>query len=304
MNNKKSSAVTSYNKWGYIFLIPFAAAFIVFQLIPLCSTIYNSLFENYMSGLKRVGPNFVGLANFAKLFTGGDFLKYFKNTMIMWVLGFVPQILVSLLLGAWFTDPSLRLKGQRFFKTVIYLPNLIMASAFAMLFFTLFADSGPVNSILVGIGILSKPYKFMSHVWSVRGLVAMMNFLMWFGNTTILLMAGMMGIDTSLFEAAEVDGATSTQIFFRITLPLLRPILVYVMVTSLIGGLQMFDVPQILTNGSGDPVRTSMTLIMYLNKHLYSKNYGMAGALSVILLIITGILSMIIFKATAQKEVK
>ena len=144
----------------------------------------------------------------------------------------------------------------------------------------------------------------MSNVWSVRGLVALMNFLMWFGNTTILLMAGMMGIDSSLFEAAEVDGATSTQIFFTITLPLLRPILIYVMITSLIGGLQMFDVPQILTNGTGDPVRTSMTLIMYLNKHLYSKNYGMAGALSVILLIITGILSMIIFKATAQKEVK
>lgn len=304
MNNKKSSAVTSFNKWGYIFLIPFAVVFIIFQLVPLVSTIYNSLFENYMSGLKHVGPNFVGLVNFAKLFTGGDFLKYFKNTMIMWVLGFVPQILVSLLLGAWFTDPSLRLKGQRFFKTVIYLPNLIMASAFAMLFFTLFADSGPVNSILVGLGIFKTPFKFMSNVWSVRGLVALMNFLMWFGNTTILLMAGMMGIDTSLFEAAEVDGATSTQIFFTITLPLLRPILIYVMITSLIGGLQMFDVPQILTNGTGDPVRTSMTLIMYLNKHLYSKNYGMAGALSVILLIITGILSMIIFKATAQKEVK
>ena len=296
--------MTSFNKWGYIFLIPFAVVFIIFQLVPLVSTIYNSLFENYMSGLKHVGPNFVGLANFAKLFTGGDFLKYFKNTMIMWVLGFVPQILVSLLLGAWFTDPSLRLKGQRFFKTVIYLPNLIMASAFAMLFFTLFADSGPVNSILVGLGIFKTPFKFMSNVWSVRGLVALMNFLMWFGNTTILLMAGMMGIDSSLFEAAEVDGATSTQIFFTITLPLLRPILIYVMITSLIGGLQMFDVPQILTNGTGDPVRTSMTLIMYLNKHLYSKNYGMAGALSVILLIITGILSMIIFKATAQKEVK
>ncbi len=296
--------MTSFNKWGYIFLIPFAVVFIIFQLVPLVSTIYNSLFENYMSGLKHVGPNFVGLVNFAKLFTGGDFLKYFKNTMIMWVLGFVPQILVSLLLGAWFTDPSLRLKGQRFFKTVIYLPNLIMASAFAMLFFTLFADSGPVNSILVGLGIFKTPFKFMSNVWSVRGLVALMNFLMWFGNTTILLMAGMMGIDSSLFEAAEVDGATSTQIFFTITLPLLRPILIYVMITSLIGGLQMFDVPQILTNGTGDPVRTSMTLIMYLNKHLYSKNYGMAGALSVILLIITGILSMIIFKATAQKEVK
>ena len=85
---------------------------------------------------------------------------------------------------------------------------------------------------------------------------------------------------------------------------LLRPILVYVMITSLIGGLQLFDVPQILTNGSGDPMRSSMTLIMYLNKHLYSKNYGMAGALSVMMFIITGILSLIVFRLTNAKEVK
>ena len=129
-----------------------------------------------------------------------------------------------------------------------------------------------------------------------------MNFLMWFGNTTILLMAGMMGIDGSVFESAEVDGATQTQIFFKITLPLLRPILVYVMVTSLIGGIQMFDVPQILTNGTGDPVQSSMTLIMYLNKHLYSKNFGMGGALSVFLFVITAILSLIVFKMSNSKE--
>ena len=300
----KSNNVTKVNRWGYIFLIPFFVTFVIFQLIPLVSTIYNSFFENYMSGLKKIGPNFVGLKNYISLIQTGDLGTYTANTLIMWVMGFVPQIIVSLLLGAWFTNPQLRLKGQRFFKTVIYLPNLIMASAFAMLFFTLFADSGPVNSILMQMGILKEQYSFMSHVWSVRTLVAFMNFLMWFGNTTILLMAGMMGIDQSLFEAAEVDGATSNQIFFKITLPLLRPILVYVMITSLIGGLQMFDVPQILTNGSGDPMRSSMTLIMYLNKHLYSKNYGMAGALSVMLFIITGILSLIVFKFTNAKEVK
>ena len=229
---------------------------------------------------------------------------YTKNTLIMWVLGFVPQIIISLLLGAWFSDPSLRLKGQRFFKTVIYLPNLIMASAFAMLFFTLFSDGGPINEMLMQIGVLKEPYQFLTNVWSTRGLVALMNFLMWFGNTTILLMAGMMGIDTSLFEAAEVDGATSTQVFFKITLPLLKPILIYVMITSLIGGLQMFDVPQILTNGKGDPMRSSMTLIMYLNNHLYSKNYGMSGALSVMLFIITGILSLIVFKFSNNKQDK
>ena len=217
-------------------------------------------------------------------------------------MGFVPESIVSLVLGAWFSDPSLRLKGQRFFKTVIYLPNLIMAAAFAMLFFTLFSEGGPINEILMQLGWISEPYKFLSNEWSTRSLVAFMNFLMWFGNTTILLMAGMMGIDTSLFEAAEVDGATSTQVFFKITLPLLRPILIYVMITSLIGGLQMFDVPQILTNGTGDPMRSTMTLIMYLNKHLFSKNYGMGGALSVILFIITGLLSLVVFKFSNKKD--
>ena len=300
-NNNNHKAV-SYNKWGYIFLIPFVVVYLIFQLVPLISTIYNSFFENYRSGLTQIGPNFVGFGNYIKLFQGGEIWIYFKNTMIMWVMGFVPQILVSLLLAAWFSNPSLRLKGQRFFKTVIYLPNLIMASAFAMLFFTLFADGGPINAMLVHSGILKSAYSFFSHAWSARTLVALLNFLMWFGNTTILLMAGMMGIDSSLYEAAEVDGATASQIFTKITLPLLRPIMIYVMITSLIGGMQMFDVPQILTNGTGDPMRSTMTLIMFLNKHLFSKNYGMGGALSVCLFIITGILSLIVFRFNKTKD--
>ena len=301
---KSGGKAVRYNKWGYIFLVPFIVVYVIFQLIPLFSTIYNSFFENYMSGLTQVGPNFVGLQNYIKLFEGGDIWIYAKNTMILWIMCFVPQIFLSLLLGAWFSDVRLKLKGSRFFKTVIYLPNLIMASAFSMLFFTLFAESGPINSLLIQMGFITEPYKFLSNVGSTRGLIAFMNCLMWFGNTTILLMAGMMGIDTSLFEAAEVDGATSTQVFFRITLPLLRPILVYVLITSLIGGLQLFDVPQILTNGTGNPMRSTMTLIMYLNKHLYSKNYGMAGALSVVLFIITSLLSLLVFKVSGNDKRK
>lgn len=297
--------VVRYNRWGYYFLIPFVLVYVIFQLIPLVSTIYNSFFEHYFkNGLTEVGPNFVGLANYASLFSGGDLLKYFGNTMIMWIIGFIPQIIVSLLLAAWFSDPSLRLKGTPFFQTVIYMPNLIMASAFSMLFFALFSDIGPINSMLQNMGIIHETYKFFSHTGSARALVGFMNFVMWFGNTTILLLAGMLGIDTSLYEAAEVDGATATQIFWKITLPILKPILIYVMITSLIGGLQMFDVPQILTNGEGTPSRTTMTLIMFLNKHLYSKNYGMGGALSVMLFIITGILSLIIFRFNTSDKYK
>ena len=280
--NKKKKKFVSYAKWGYIFLIPFFAVYIVFSLIPLISTFYNSFFK------------FVGFDNYKAILFNGDTLLYLKNTMIMWLMGFIPQILISLLLASWFTDLRLRLKCTGFFKTIIYMPNLIMASAFAMLFYAIFADQGPINNMLNSMGLPT--YRFLAEVAGARGLIALMNFLMWFGNTTILLMAGMMGIDPSLYEAAEVDGATASQIFRKITLPLLRPILIYVMITSLIGGMQMFDVPQILTNGTGDPMRSTMTLIMYLNKHLFSKNYGMGGALSVFLFIITGVLSLIVFR--------
>ena len=298
---KKKSCV-SYTKWGYIFLIPFFLVYTIFNLIPLVQTFYYSFFENYRSGLTTIGPNFVGFSNFVNIITKYNLLKFAGNTFIMWVIGFIPQIIISLLLAAWFTDLNLKLKGQRFFKTVIYLPNLIMASAFSMLFFTIFADGGPVNDVLISLGILDEPFRFFSSVGGTRGLVGLMNFLMWFGNTTILLMAGMMGIDPSLFEAAEVDGAKPFQIFRFITMPLLKPILVYVVITSLIGGIQMFDVPQILTAGDGSPNRSTKTLIMFLNEHLFSKNYGMAGALSVILFIITAILSVCVYYSLTKQN--
>ena len=149
MKSTKRGKVVSYNKWGYIFLIPFVVVYLIFQFVPLVTTIANSFYENYRSGLTQIGPNFVGLKNYQEILSNPDLWIYAKNTLIMWVMGFVPQILISLLLASWFSNPSLRLRGQGFFKTVIYLPNLIMASAFAMLFFTLFSDGGPVNSILV-----------------------------------------------------------------------------------------------------------------------------------------------------------
>lgn len=299
---KGTSKVVSYNKWGYIFLAPFVIVYVCFQLIPLISTIYNSFFENYRIGIMQVGPNFVFLDNYIEIFSTPELLTYTKNTIIMWFIGFVPQIVVSLILGQWFSDVRLKLKCSGFFKTVIYLPNLIMASAFSMLFFALFSDMGPINGMLMKLGIISEPFKFFSSVIASRSLVGFMNFLMWFGNTTILLMAGIMGIDVSLYEAAEVDGANSFQRFTKITLPLLKPILIYVVITSMIGGIQMFDVPQILTDGAGGPVGSTTTLIMYLNKHLFSKNYGLGGALSVFLFIVTGILSVVVYSFMYRKK--
>ena len=306
INQKKRKGI-SYAKWGYIFILPFFVAYIAFTLIPQLMTFYNSFFENYMNGLKQVGPNFVGFGNFVKLFSPDrsgtiGMLKYFGNTLILWCMGAVPQIQVALLLAVFFTSYRLNLKGQQFFKTVIYMPNLIMASAFSMLFFTLFSPVGPVNQILLSAG--KQTIDFLSIKISVRLLISLMNFLMWFGNTTILLMAGIQGIDQNMFEAAEIDGASSLQVFFLVTLPLLAPILVYTVITAMIGGLQMFDVPQILTNAKGTPDRTSMTMVMYLNNYLQtSKNYGMAGAVSVVLFIVSAGLSLFVYN-TLSKQYK
>ena len=294
--NKKPKHL-SYAKWGYIFIIPFFLTFFIFSFIPLVDTIRYSFYEYYRSGIKEIGPHFIGLENYKALFAS-DLLKYAGNTLLLWLIGFIPQIVIALLLANWFTDMRLRLRGQQFFKVVIYLPNLIMASAFAMLFFALFSNSGPINSILMSLGVTSEPIDFMGTAFGTRSLIGLMNFLMWFGNTTIMLMAAIMGISPEIFEAAELDGCGSAKRFFSITLPLIRPILAYTLITSIIGGLQMFDVPQILTNGQGSPDRTSMTLIMFLNNHLKSRNYGMAGALSVFLFVVSAILCFFVYRMT------
>ena len=296
----------SYAKWGYLFVAPFFIVYLFFSLVPQFLTIYNSFFENYRIGLTQVGPNFVGFENYKTLFTPDPdgvvlILKYALNTAILWLAGAIPQFVIALLLAIFFTSYRLNIKGQGFFKTVIYMPNLIMAAAFSMLFYTLFSRVGPIQALLTSWGVIDESFDFFSFRITVRGMIALMNFLMWFGNTTIVLMAGIMGIDQCLFEAANMDGANSVQVFFKITFPLLLPIFAYCLITAMIGGIQMFDVPQVLTNGKGVPNEMTRTMVMYLNNYLTNKNYGMAGAISVIIFIITAILSGIVYKMLTKQ---
>ena len=234
--DKKHKSI-SYAKWGYIFIIPFLIVFITCQLIPLFNTFYNSFFENYRDGLAQIGPNFVGFDNYIKLFTPNksgsiNIVNYACNTMIMWIIGAIPQLVFSLLLAVIFTSARLNIKGQTFFKTVIYMPNLVMASAFSMLFFTLFSNVGPINQII--LAMTNNTFEFFRNPVSTRCIIAFINFLMWFGNTTILLMAGIMGIDQSLFEAASIDGSGNIRTFVKIALPLAKPIIAVMVIFTMV----------------------------------------------------------------------
>lgn len=299
-----------FNRWGYLFLVPFFAVFTICTLIPQCMTIFNSFTNNYKEGLTHVGPTFAGLKNYIALLSPnsrGDilFFKYLGNTLILWILGAIPQFGFALLMALIFTNSRMKIRGQGFFKTVMYMPNLIMASALSMLFYNLFSNVGPINQIIMALFGDEARIDFFSRTVTVRGMIAFMNFIMWVGNTTLVLMAGIMSIDESIMEAAAIDGAKSSRVFVNIILPLLKPIFIYTIITAMLGGLQMYDIPEILTSGQGTPNYSSKTIVMSLNSYLgTSKNYGMSGAISVLMFAISSGLSLFVYKTMVWRDEK
>ncbi len=302
----------SYAKYGYLFILPFFVVYCFFQIWPLINTFILS----FQGNAAQTGE-WAGFSNYQTLLFGGegrsaaavhsDFLEALFNTVVLWVGNFIPQILLSLLLAVWFTDSKLHIPGKGFFKVVMYLPNIITAVSVAALFMRLISNqtSSAANGLLTNMGFSA--YEFEGSItfdgdaaWS-RYIVMFIQTWMWFGNTMIMMMSGILGINPSLFEAASIDGATSGQTLRKVTLPLLKPMVVYTLITSMIGGLQMFDIPYMYHSNKtqvNEHLRTA-AIFVYENFHVANMSqvrYGYAGAASVILFIITVILGVFVFR--------
>ncbi len=305
----------SYAKYGYIFILPFFLVYAIFQIYPLFNTFYLSFFGN-----GSTIEEFVGFQNFSTLLFGGetrqlaaahkDFLRVLGNTFILWVGNFIPQIVLSLVLAAWFTNARMKIKGKGAYKIIMYMPNIITAASAAALFVMLFSDSklGAVNSMLIENGLITEAetISFVSGKTQARVMIMIIQTWMWYGNTTIMLMSGIMGINGSLFEAASIDGASHTQQFFRITIPLLKPIMLYTVITSMIGGLQMYDMPALYNIGTSQNKFTE-TIAVYIFNNFHDtslNNFGYSAAASVILFCITSILGSVCFVINRDKDVK
>ena len=288
----------TYDRYGYLFIAPFFIVFLIFQLYPIFFTFRTSLTdtvgaENVLKG------HIIGFDNFKLLFTPNPtserFWLSFKNTLIIWFFNFVPQIAFALILASWFNDKRLRLHGQGAYKVLIFMPNIITAATIAMLFYSFFNfPIAPVNTLLQKFGIVNMPVRFMRNVSTARGLISFIQWWMWYGNTMIIMLAGMTGINPSLFEAAMIDGCTSRQIFWKITLPLIKPIMLYNLVTSLVGGLTMFDIPHLMTQGEPRELTNTVARFIYTQGFMKPNNYNIASAASVVLFIIIIIGSLII----------
>jgi len=249
--------------------------------------------------------------NYSRLIKDNYFWGALGNTFIIWGLNFIPQLGLALVLAIWLSDIRLNLVGKGLFRAIVYLPNLLTAASVALLFRSIFGFNGyinaPANQFLRSLGIqdtvlengewVPHAFNFFRSIPFSRGLVAFIQWWMWYGHTLIMLMAGITSIPISLYESATVDGANSRQTAWYITLPLLRPMMLYILVTSMIGGMQMFDIPFLLTGMRGEPAFSIRTTVVYqYNIAFQGRNdYAYGAAVSLGIFIITTILALLIF---------
>ena len=297
----------SYDKYGYLFIAPFFIVFLIFQLYPICFTFYTSVTD--AAGWDKILNNkVIGFDNFRLLFDrNSNIFNYFwgalGNTVIMWLFNFIPQIGMALLLASWFTDTRLRLKFQGGFKVLIFMPNIITAATIGMLFMSLFSfPVAPVNTLLQQFGLANQPTDFFRSVSISRGLISFLQWWMWYGNTMIIMIAGILGINPSLFEASLVDGCSSRQVFWKVTLPLIKPILLYNLVTSLVGGLTMFDIPHMMTRGNPNNTTNTVARFIYTQGFETPNNFNIASASSVVLFFIIVVCSLILNAIMKDRE--
>ncbi len=295
----------SYAKYGYYFSIPFVLVFLLFNLYPIVYTLIIGFTD--LRGLGKTDYAFLPdiFQNFKTILANQTFQKSLYNTVLIWLLNFVPQITLALLFTAWFTTPTFHVKGQGAFKVLFYMPNIMTAATIAILFNVLFGyPKGPINDLLMMLGISDKPIYFLISKGTARGVVAFIQFWMWYGNTMIILIGGVMGINPSLFEAARIDGASSVQIFFRITLPSLRTIVLFTLVTSMIGGLQMFDITKLFLLGGPDNATLTTSVFIYNQAFSGSYLYNRAAATSMIMFAIIIVLSAILFYLLRDRTIE
>ncbi|WP_027728699.1 carbohydrate ABC transporter permease [Treponema sp. C6A8] len=302
MNN--SGTQKRLSVYGYLFTLPFLIVFLIFNLWP---TIYTFLLS--FGNLKGLKSDFqiIGFANFAKLFSDKYFWGAVGNTFIIWGLNFAPQLGLALLFAVWLTNTKLNLRGKNAFRALFYMPNLLTATSVAILYRSLFAyPVGPVNQLLLKFGLVTEAFNFFRSVPASRLIVAFIQWWMWCGQTLILLMAAITAISPSLYESAVIDGANEWQCTWKITVPMLRPMMFYLLITSMVGGMQMFDIPFLITGMHGEPDFKIRTTAVYMYNIAFQgrNDYSYAAAISIGMFIITIILALFINKITQERTPK
>lgn len=278
------------NKMNYLLISPFFIIYGIFGLFPIIYSFILSFHKWNGQGAMQ----YVGTAYYQYLLTDSNFWLSVKNTLIIWVLSTIPMVILAIIIA--FLLNGRFLKGKSFFRVVYYLPNITSTVAIAIVFANIFGNNyGILNYLITKLGF--DPIEWLSINLGVQFAIAAIVIWRWTGYNAIILLAGLQKIPTSLYEAASLDGASTFQIFRHITLPLLNPVIQFVVVTSTIGGWQLFAEAQMLVGNSGGIGKSGLTVVLYLyNQAFQNRQFGYGSALSWALVIIIGLLSILNWK--------
>lgn len=276
----------------YCFISPWIFGFIVFTAIPMVSSLIISFtdWDSFQT------PSFVGIANYVKLFTSDPlFWKALWHTLYFAAVSVPCALFIALFLANLLAKPF---KGAKFFRTVIYIPALVPMVAAAMIFRWLLApQNGPINIALSWFGI-EGPAWLLDAGWVIPAIILLS--LWQVGAGTILLIAALQGVPQELYEAAQLDGASQLQQFWRISVPMVTPILFFNLITGMISGFQVFSQVYVLTGGTSGPDNASLMMVPYIYDNAFRYyNMGYASALAWVLFVIIMFFSMIIIRSSS-----
>jgi len=299
---KRKGLESVWDKWGWIFVSLMLAGVILFIFYPIVYSLYLSTFST-----RGFLKTFVGFGNYTKLFRDTYFILSLKNILTILVIQVPIMLFLALIFATLLNDPKVKFKA--IYRTALFLPAVTSLVAYAVIFRVMFSNDGLVNHVLMTIGLIKEPIRWLlDPFWAKVTLIIALTWR-WTGYNMMFYLAGLQNIPIEVYEAAEIDGATKTVQFFKITIPLLKPIILFTTITSTIGTLQLFDEPMnlaagVVTGSSVGPGNSLLTPSVYIYNvcFKYSPNFGYASAISYIIVIIAAVLAIIQFKVAGEKE--
>ena len=293
--SRKREMSPRLNRTGWCFVIPSVILIILFVFYPMV----QALITSFQTG---AGNNltFAGIANYKRLLTDTTFRKALFNTVLYLIVQVPIMILLALVISSMLNNKKLKFKG--FFRTAIFLPCVTSLVAYSIVFKSLFATDGFVNSILMKLNLIAEPISWITDpVWA-KILIILAITWRWTGYNMVFYLSGLQGIDDSIYEAADIDGAGAFEKFKSITLPMLKPIILFTTINSTIGTLQLFDETMNITQGG--PANATITISQYIYNILfkYSPDFGYAAAVSYVIVVMIVVLSFIQMKVGDKND--
>lgn len=273
--------------WGFI--LPATILIFIFYFYP----IIRALLISFQSGV-GINLSYAGLLNYRRLFVDSLFKGSLSNVFIFLILQVPLMLFLALIIASLLNDHKLKFRG--FFRIAIFLPCATSLVAYALIFRSIFALDGFANTLLMNLNLISSPINWIGQPWTARILIVLALTWRWTGYNMIFYLAGLQNINPTIYEAAKIDGANAWTRFTKITIPLLKPIILLTTIMSTNGTLQIFDETQILTNGGPANATLSLSQYIYRLSFEYSPRFGYAAAISYVIFLLVAILAFIQMK--------